>query len=85
MEHRFVMWDKSFLDKSRSYKSKARDIRRLLSKIGENDPRAEGLKKQMEEYELFVPFFPCLWFVVFRVEKSQTDDGKSVKRQASIL
>lgn len=46
------------LDKTHSYKSKARDIRRLLTKIGEDDPKAEELKKQMRKFELYV-FFLC--------------------------
>ena len=55
MERRtFFSLCESLLDKTHSYKSKARDIRRLLTKIGEDDPRAEELKLQMKKYELYV-------------------------------
>lgn len=59
MERRtFFSLCESLLDKTHSYKSKARDIRRLLTKIGEDDPKAEELKKQMRKFELYV-FFLC--------------------------
>ena len=59
MERRtFFSLCESLLDKTHSYKSKARDTRRLLTKIGEDDPKAEELKKQMRKFELYV-FFLC--------------------------